>query len=126
MRNATRGLVAVLSGLSIWCAGCESGTSSSQPAAKPSDAEASRTARTAPPPGPDLSGALVGGGPADQPDMEREPDMESEVAAVGAGKKGRDYGGGMISEPVRAYFRTGQRIAFEIQIPKAASRIQGL
>ena len=45
--------------------------------------------------------------------------MEREKADVGVGKKGRNYGGGIISEPVRSYFRTGQRIVFQIQIPKA-------
>jgi hypothetical protein len=48
-----------------------------------------------------------------------EPEMESQVATVGVGRKGRGYGGGVISEPVRAYFRTGERTVFDIQIPQA-------
>lgn len=40
-------------------------------------------------------------------------------AEVGAGRKGRDYGGpGFITTPVEVYFRTGDRIAFEVHIPK--------
>ena len=30
--------------------------------------------------------------------------------SVGADKRGRNYGGGVISEPIRQYFRAGQRI----------------
>lgn len=41
-------------------------------------------------------------------------------AEVGVGVKGQDYGGpGFVTTPVEAYFRTGERIAFEIQIPSA-------
>jgi len=41
-------------------------------------------------------------------------------AQVGVGAKGRDYGGpGIVTTPVETYFRTGERIAFEIQIPSA-------
>jgi hypothetical protein len=44
----------------------------------------------------------------------------TEVAKVGVGAKGRDYGGpGFITTPIQEYFRTGDRIAFEIQIPNA-------
>lgn len=40
-------------------------------------------------------------------------------AEVGAGAKGRDYGGpGFVTTPVEVYFRTGDRIAFEVHIPK--------
>ncbi len=43
-----------------------------------------------------------------------------EKAQVGVGAKGRDYGGpGLVTTPVQVYFRTGDRIAFEIQIPSA-------
>ena len=41
-----------------------------------------------------------------------EDNVERQVAEVGVGKKGRNYGGGVISEPVRAYFRTQQRLEF--------------
>jgi hypothetical protein len=44
----------------------------------------------------------------------------AEKAAVGAGAKGRDYGGpGFVTTPVQEYFRAGERIAFEVQIPNA-------
>ncbi len=43
-----------------------------------------------------------------------------EVAGVGVGAKGQNYGGpGFVTTPVEAYFRTEERIAFEVQIPKA-------
>lgn len=40
-------------------------------------------------------------------------------AEVGVGRRGSRYGGGVISEPVRVYFRAKERIAFMIQIPDA-------
>jgi hypothetical protein len=43
-----------------------------------------------------------------------------EVAGVGVGKKGQNYGGpGIVTTPIEAYFRAEERIAFEAQIPKA-------
>jgi hypothetical protein len=43
-------------------------------------------------------------------------------AEVGVGVKGRDYGGpGFVTTPIETLFRTDDRIAFEIQIPKAMS-----
>jgi len=46
--------------------------------------------------------------------------VEGDVAGVGVGAKGQNYGGpGFVTTPVEAYFRTGERIAFEVQIPKA-------
>jgi len=35
----------------------------------------------------------------------------------GAGVQGRRYGGGVVTEPVRQYFRLQQASVFEIQIP---------
>ena len=37
---------------------------------------------------------------------------EREVADVGVGKQGRNYGGGVITEPIRQMFRAQQRIVF--------------
>ena len=46
--------------------------------------------------------------------------VEGEVAGVGVGKKGQNYGGpGIVTTPIEAYFRAEERIAFEAQIPKA-------
>jgi hypothetical protein len=48
------------------------------------------------------------------------PGSTDEVAQVGVGAKGKNYGGpGFVTTPIEAYFRTGERIAFEIQIPNA-------
>lgn len=46
-------------------------------------------------------------------------DTERVVAETGVGAKGRDYGGGVITEPVRQYFRAPQMVAFNVQIPHA-------
>jgi hypothetical protein len=41
-------------------------------------------------------------------------------AEAGVGVKGKNYGGpGFVTTPIEQYFRTGERIAFEIQIPNA-------
>ena len=50
---------------------------------------------------------------------------EREVAEVGVGKKGRNYGGGIITEPIRQGFRLRQRVVFlkidyDMRIFKAA------
>jgi hypothetical protein len=91
----------------------------------------SRTERTAPK-SPELSGALLqavedsakqAGVP---PPPTEEPEMVSEVATVGAGKKGRGYGGGVITEPVRAYFRTRENIAFQVTIPNAMKTFKAI
>jgi len=40
-------------------------------------------------------------------------------AEVGVGAKGRNYGMGPVATPIAAYFRTKERLAFDIQIPHA-------
>jgi hypothetical protein len=48
------------------------------------------------------------------------PGSTDEVAQVGVGAKGQNYGGpGLFTTPIEAYFRAEERIAFEAQIPKA-------
>ncbi|MFO0913730.1 MAG: hypothetical protein U0795_12290 [Pirellulales bacterium] len=55
-----------------------------------------------------------------------EGPVETVRAEAGVGKKGRGYGGGMVSEPVRQYFRAEQRIIFDIQIPQAVQMYKAL
>jgi hypothetical protein len=45
------------------------------------------------------------------------------VAEVGVGKKGRGYGGGNVSEPIRQKFRIEQRIVF-LQVQKALNEFK--
>jgi len=40
-------------------------------------------------------------------------------AGVGSGRKGRGYGGGMVTEPLAAHFRAKEKLVFDIQIPQA-------
>jgi hypothetical protein len=47
------------------------------------------------------------------------PQVVRQPAAVGVGERGRGYGDGPVATPVMAYFRSKERIAFEIQIPEA-------
>lgn len=54
------------------------------------------------------------------------PVAEREVAKVGVGKKGRNYGGGLITEPASQYWKAKERIAFEIQIPHALQLYKAL
>jgi hypothetical protein len=57
--------------------------------------------------------------PAAAPSEKPAPGMVREKAEVGVGKRGRDYQPGMVTTPVQAYFRTKERVAFDIQIPHA-------
>lgn len=41
------------------------------------------------------------------------------AATAGVGAKGRGYGGGLISEPIRQKFLIEQRLVFDVQIPHA-------
>jgi len=45
--------------------------------------------------------------------------VERKKAEVGVGRKGQGYGGGIVTTPVAVYFRTEERITFNIQIPQA-------
>ncbi len=56
-----------------------------------------------------------------------EPEvMVRKEAAVGVGKKGRDYEPGLITTPVKAYFTAKEEIAFNIQIPHAMQLFNAL
>ena len=48
--------------------------------------------------------------PDDSESVQEDVEYERHVAEVGAGKKGRNYGGGIVSEPIRQMFRAEQRI----------------
>lgn len=59
-------------------------------------------------------------------DLEPDPDPLAPIKAedgnfveakTGVGVKGQGYGGGIITEPIRAKFRAEQMIVFDIQIP---------
>lgn len=68
----------------------------------------------------DEQGQPVGGQPAPPAPPPPPPpgvDTVQEKAQPGVTGKGQDYGGGLITEPVAAYFSTGERIVFNIQIP---------
>lgn len=83
------------------------GDPNAAPAEEPATAAPAATA-----PAADASAAM----PAETANAE----PAGEVAGVGVGAKGQNYGGpGFVTTPVEAYFRTGERIAFEVQIPKA-------
>jgi hypothetical protein len=78
------------------------------------DAEATPPPADAPETG-DMPPAAEAAPPA--PAAADDPNLKK--AVVGAGAKGRDYGGpGFVTTPVEVYFRTGDRIAFEVHIPK--------
>jgi hypothetical protein len=53
-------------------------------------------------------------GTTDSPDAQAPPPVEEDrqVAVAGVGRKGKNYGGGIISTPVSAYFGARERIAF--------------
>jgi hypothetical protein len=53
------------------------------------------------------------------PPVTTPPPTERVAAEVGVGAKGRDYGGGMITEPARQYWRVQERLTFDVQIKHA-------
>jgi hypothetical protein len=53
-----------------------------------------------------------------QPAAPPAPTTEQVKAEAGVGKKGRGYGGGLITEPVHQYFIIQDRVVFEIELPK--------
>lgn len=84
------GLPILLAALWLSVVGCEAPTSPTPPSSPGSSSAASRAPST--------------------DDVETDGDVERTVAEVGVGKKGRNYGGGIISEPIRALHRTEQRL----------------
>lgn len=118
--------VCLLATVCLALIGCEGNV------APPPAPTAQDTAGPAPPapaaPGvqPDAEGVPAADAAAETPAAEAPPAAEpaadgtTETAAAGVGAKGKDYGGpGFVTTPVEQYFRTGERIAFEIQIPNA-------
>ena len=105
----------LLVSLVLLTAGCDepqggpaAGTSVSTGSAPPPPPPPPGSADDAPPPPP---GAGSEQPAADAQGAEDNAEgYEREVASVGMGKQGRNYGGGVISEPIRQYFRAGQRI----------------
>ena len=93
--------------------GCDESGTSTTTATPP------RPASAAPPPPPPPPG-----GAPEELDSEPEPKVDREVARTGVGKKGRNYGGGVISEPVRQYFRAQQQIQF-IKVTSAMNLYKG-
>jgi len=88
--------------------GCEEATStSSAPATSAPSATSAPAASSAP--------VAAGDG---EEEADEEDDVERQVAEVGVGKKGRNYGGGVVSEPIRAMFRTEQRMQL-LQVKQA-------
>ena len=62
----------------------------------------------------------------DQSDAAEASEPTLEKADVGAGKKGRGYGGDPITEPAKQYFAIRERAVFQIQIPQALNMYKAL
>ena len=74
-----------------------------EPAPPDAPAPATQPAEIAPPPAP----------------VQEPPKTLLKKAEKGVGKKGRGYGRGPVATPIASYFSMRERIAFEIQLPKA-------
>jgi hypothetical protein len=90
-------------------AGCDEPTATTSVSPSPSG--------SAPPPPASPASSATANTDADEAqvsgDRQTEEDVtqyDREVVSVGVGKQGRNYGGGLISEPIRQYFRAGQKI----------------
>ena len=100
----------------------ENSTASAPPARSSSATRVERPAHTLAE--PEAETQRVDDAPSQVDDESEE--FEREVAEVGVGKKGRNYGGGIITEPIRQRFRQQQRIIFlkidyDMRIFKAAN-----
>jgi len=77
-------------------------------------------------------GCVPGEPPATNTTQESEtPDAIAQKATVGVGKQGKSLEdntgvGGMVSGPVSAFFKTKQKVIFEIAIPQAMNLFQAL
>lgn len=81
------------------------------PSTDSSSGTSSGSSSSAPPPPPsaeEIAGVYEESEPIDE--NETEDGFQREVAKVGVGKKGRNYGGGIISEPIRQRFRVEQQL----------------
>ena len=84
--------------------GCEEASTTST-----STGPSSSSRSSAPPGAADVNNASVE--PIEGNDTPAEDDgFERQVAEAGVGKRGRNYGGGVISEPIKQYFQASQRI----------------
>jgi pyruvate/2-oxoglutarate dehydrogenase complex dihydrolipoamide acyltransferase (E2) component len=120
-RQATVLLILLAGLLFAGCGGGPDVAAVSNDAAEPPAAAATSTAPPAPAPPPPAAPKMPTVTPAAPVEKAAEPEvkMDREKAVAGVGKKGRGYGGGIVSEPVRLYFGTRQRIVFQIRIPDA-------
>lgn len=57
---------------------------------------------------------------------EQAPGTIREKAEVGVGAKGHGYGQGLVSTPAGAFFRTKERLAFDIQIKHAMNLFKAM
>ena len=95
--------------------GCDELATSPAPGDAQPTTTTSSSQTTAP---PDDSAATVDPADEEASSDAASEDVEREVAEVGVGKKGRGYGGGVVSEPIRDMFRTEQRMQL-LQVQQA-------
>lgn len=115
-------LLALISGcLFVSLAGCAGETEVNGP---PTDTQPVTASPPTPPPSAPKLGGSATPSPASDGEVD-EPEVEAVKAEAGVGKKGTRYGGGIISEPVSAYFRTRGRIAF-LQMEKGMKEFKAL
>jgi len=111
-------------------AGCGSGDSTPAPVSPTIDEQAQDIATPlVPPPPPPPPLAVTPAAPAEETAAEKpeeKPKVVRKEAVAGVGKKGHGYGQGLIATPLAAYFRSRERMAFEVQIPKSMQIYKGI
>ena len=126
MRNSM--LLCWIVGITL-CLGCESsgpgeaGMQSAEVSAPPPPQPATAAGGASDDaPAADAAAPADGAAPAETPAEPATEPGDSERATVGAGAKGRDYGGpGFVTTPIEALFRADDLIVFESHIPKNLS-----
>lgn len=101
-------------GLAIVC-GCDRGAPS-RPAPPPKP-PVNVPPPPPPPPPPESKTTLP---PPPPPTVSKPPEpVHQKLAEVGVGKRGRDYGQGVVATPAASLWAASERITFEAEIPKA-------
>ncbi len=81
-----------------------------EPVEPPADAAVQPALPLPPPPPPPPPSPSAAG---------KAPEPIRRAATVGVGKRGRGYGGGLVTTPIATYFSMRQRVVFDIQIASA-------
>lgn len=113
--------------------GCGGGVTETEPTVDPAENTGANSSTVEPTVPAELPEDRASAFPLDPPEnapLDNTPSepaaAETTPAAAGVGKKGQGYGGGLVSEPARQYFRIRERVVFQVQIPQALNAYKAI